>query len=54
MAFLLTGSPIRVQLHCKGPTGKVSRIRAVDWVIGQLRYGGARCGAREWLHGLER
>src|SRR5450830_312957 len=28
MAFLVTGSPIMVQLHCNGPTGKVSRISA--------------------------
>jgi hypothetical protein len=26
MAFFVTGSPMIVQLHCKGPTGKVSRI----------------------------
>jgi hypothetical protein len=28
MAFLVIGSPMIVQLHCKGPTGKVSRISA--------------------------
>jgi hypothetical protein len=28
MAFLVIGSPIIVQLHCNGPTGKVSRISA--------------------------
>jgi hypothetical protein len=28
MAFLVMGSPMMVQLHCKGPTGKVSRISA--------------------------
>jgi hypothetical protein len=28
MAFFVTGSPMIVQLHCKGPTGKVSRISA--------------------------
>ena len=27
MAFLVNGSPIKVQLHCRGPTGKVSRMR---------------------------
>jgi hypothetical protein len=27
MAFLVMGSPMIVQLHCKGPTGKVSRMR---------------------------
>jgi hypothetical protein len=28
MAFFVTGSPMIVQLHCNGPTGKVSRISA--------------------------
>ena len=28
MAFLEIGSPMIVQLHCNGPTGKVSRISA--------------------------
>jgi hypothetical protein len=28
MAFLVMGSPMMVQLHCKGPTGKVSRMSA--------------------------
>src|SRR3990167_1254706 len=33
MAFLVMGSPMMVQLHCNGPTGKVSRIRVAGTVI---------------------
>src|SRR5690606_25034160 len=34
MAFFVTGSPMMVQLHCSGPTGKVSRISwGSAWVI---------------------
>jgi hypothetical protein len=36
MAFFVTGSPMIVQLHCNGPTGKVSRMRVGCWDIGGL------------------
>jgi len=41
MAFFVSGSPMMVQLHCNGPTGKVSRISAGLGVVMEKSWTGS-------------